>query len=116
MAVVGVMRCPRQSRRQRLSRGSHVHPRMGRSDVMDRTRESLLAWRWQSTRFRWPLGVVRRLRFQVHALKDGEQFHVSRLRVPFGPWQLKTSELTARRLVITFVPTAGRKLEGMTPN
>jgi hypothetical protein len=26
--------------------------------------------------------------FRVKALEDGEQFHVSMLRVPFGPWQL----------------------------
>jgi len=28
--------------------------------------------------------------FRVDALKDGEQFHVSMLHVPFGPWQLAT--------------------------
>ena len=25
--------------------------------------------------------------FRVDALEDGEQFHVSMLHVPFGPWQ-----------------------------
>jgi hypothetical protein len=27
------------------------------------------------------------LDFRVDALTDGEQFHVSMLHVPFGPWQ-----------------------------
>jgi hypothetical protein len=27
------------------------------------------------------------LGFRVDALEDGEQFHVSMLHVPFGPWQ-----------------------------
>jgi hypothetical protein len=26
--------------------------------------------------------------FRVEVLEDGEQMHVSMLRVPFGPWQL----------------------------
>ena len=33
------------------------------------------------------------------------------LRIPFGPWQRTQGKLTARRLVITFVPTTGWKLE-----
>jgi len=51
--------------------------------------------------------------FRVDALEDGEA--VSRQHVARPVWPVTThqGELTARRLVITFVPTTGRKLGGL---